>query len=279
MPGDDRLDEALIRERLARSTRDRLSGLRVFDSIDSTNRWLCEQRAPLPEMIDVAIADFQTAGRGRRGRHWQIPPGHGLCLSVGMSIRQPPSRIAAFTLAIGLAVSRALEGLGVSGVRLKWPNDLVLDDGKLGGILCEMVSATERVCHVVAGIGINVRLPPGFSPGVQPTWGRGAVSIADVCGPPPARNSLAAAIIGEIPTAVTSYESRGFSPFMEAWGSRDWLTGNEIVLSTEAEKVRGRAAGVDETGALLVESAGQTRSFVAGEVCRCETIDTENSER
>ncbi len=111
-------------------------------------------------MLRACIAEYQTAGRGRRGRRWSTPLGAGLCLSVGWQFADAPAELSALTLAVGVVVRRALARVAGVEIALKWPNDLVWDERKLGGILLELTAEGQGGCHVVAGIGINVALPP-----------------------------------------------------------------------------------------------------------------------
>ena len=121
----------------------RIEEFETFAEIESTNSYLLQQPAPSPGRVRVALTDNQTAGRGRHGRTWQSPPGSGLCLSMGYTFARQPSNLPALTLAIGLGVTEALSEVGVHGVLLKWPNDLMADDGKLGGILTETLPLAE----------------------------------------------------------------------------------------------------------------------------------------
>src|SRR6056297_95117 len=192
MTTPDPLNEEGIRDALPGGSGAWLEHLDVFDTIDSTNDWLAGQTPPAQGRLAAAVADYQSRGRGRRGRQWDIPPGHGLCLSVARAVAVPAGGISALTLACGTAAAEALESLGADGIRLKWPNDLVLIDGKLGGILSEIAGRAGAAMHVVVGIGINVSLPAGFAPPGDIGWGRGPAALAEVLDPLPARNRLAA---------------------------------------------------------------------------------------
>ena len=154
------LDAGAIRGALSEDVAARLFSFEVFSEIESTNSYLMQQEAPPPGHASVALTDNQTMGRGRHGRTWQSPPGSGLCVSVGFTFATQPANLPALTLAIGLGAIAALEGLGVSGVQLKWPNDLVAGDGKLGGILTETRSHSSGLISIVSGLGINVDLVP-----------------------------------------------------------------------------------------------------------------------
>jgi BirA family biotin operon repressor/biotin-[acetyl-CoA-carboxylase] ligase len=267
----DPLDEQGIRDALRRGTEAWLAHLDVFETIDSTNDWLAGQTPPAEGRLAAAVADYQSKGRGRRGRQWDIPPGHGLCLSVARALAVPAERVPALTLACGAAAAEALESCGAEDIRLKWPNDLVLLNGKLGGILSEVAGRADGATHVIVGIGINVSLPPGFAPPGDIGWGRGPAALAEVMNPLPARNRLAAALIDGFQAAFDAYEAGGLAPFAERWRRRDWLRSSELTLrdSDGDGEVRGVAAGIDDDGALLVDTSDGRRRIIAGDILRC----------
>jgi BirA family biotin operon repressor/biotin-[acetyl-CoA-carboxylase] ligase len=266
----DVLSEDGIRTALSHGHDDWLECLDVFATIDSTNDWLASQTPPAVGRIAVAVADYQSRGRGRRGRRWEIPPGHGLCLSVGRFLPVVPERIPALTLASGVAVAEGLERLGVDRVVLKWPNDLVLRDGKLGGILSEIVSHGVSGVHVVVGVGLNVTLPDGFEiPGGHPGWGRGPASIAEALAPPPLRDALAASLIESLQAAFDSFESDGLAGFVSRWRERDWLRGQQVTVGDGEGETAGVAAGIAGDGTLCVDTDAGRRHIVAGDILRC----------
>ena len=151
----------------------------VLDNVPSTNTWLLEQPAPAAGAAEVLLALHQTAGRGRRGRTWRAPRGSGLCLSVAWTFDAMPANAPALTLALGVAAARALESIGLGEAMLKWPNDIVWQDRKLGGILVESATTPAHAFRVVAGVGINLRLPESFSlADERSSWSRGIVDLA-----------------------------------------------------------------------------------------------------
>ncbi|WP_405238061.1 biotin--[acetyl-CoA-carboxylase] ligase [Lentisalinibacter orientalis] len=269
MTTPDPLNEEGIRDALPDGSGAWLEHLDVFDTIDSTNDWLAGQMPPAEGRLAAAVADYQSKGRGRRGRQWDIPPGHGLCLSVARAVTVPAEAVSALTLACGTAAAETLESFGAEDIRLKWPNDLVLIDGKLGGILSEIAGRAGAATHVVVGIGINVSLPAGFAPPGDIGWGRGPAALAEVLEPLPARNRLAAALIDALQTAFDAYEAGGFAPFAERWQRRDWMRGSEVTVRDADGEARGVAAGIDAGGALLVDTPDGQRRIIAGDILRC----------
>jgi BirA family transcriptional regulator, biotin operon repressor / biotin---[acetyl-CoA-carboxylase] ligase len=133
----------------------RLGVLEVLAETDSTNARVLAAERPVGELV-ACLAEYQSAGRGRRGRQWLSPPGAGICLSVGGRVPAAPSDYAALPTAVGVACAAALEALGVRGIGLKWPNDLLLDGGKLGGILIELRGESQGPATVAVGLGLNI---------------------------------------------------------------------------------------------------------------------------
>ena len=146
-----RLNPDVIRDSLDETVAGRLAVFEAFDEIASTNSYLMDREAPSPGQFHVALTDNQVAGRGRHGRVWQSPAGSGLALSLAYTFAAQPANLAAITLAIGVGAIEALDRVGIGGVQLKWPNDLVADDGKLGGILTETQAQPDNAIKVVTG--------------------------------------------------------------------------------------------------------------------------------
>lgn len=261
----DLLDAGAVRAALDLCVAARLAKLEVFSTIDSTNRYLLAAPPP-PGRLDVCLAELQTAGRGRRGRAWIAPPGSGVCLSVGWQFSGLPAEPAALTLAAGVAVRRALERVAGVRIALKWPNDLVFDERKLGGILVELGAEAHGGAHVVVGIGLNVSLPRELAPSLS-DWPRGAVDLTTALGrSPPPRAVLAGALVNELAALLVDYPSHGFAAYRTEWRSADFLRGRAVWLDEPGGARFGTAVGIDAGGALLVEAQGVRRRVVAGEV-------------
>lgn len=263
----DLLDAASLRAALPDAVATRVARLEVFTEIGSTNRYLLELPDPAPGRFDVCIAEFQSEGRGRRGRRWRTPLGGGLCLSVGWQFADTPRELAALTLAVGVIARRALTRACGLAVGLKWPNDLVFEDRKLGGILLELRAEAQGGCHVVAGIGLNIALPPGVLATLS-DWPCGAVDLATALGrKPPPRAALAAVLIEDLAALFAAYAGCGFGPYRAEWEEADYLRGRSVRLGGAGEGVSGTAVGTDADGALLIETAaGDRQRVVSGDV-------------
>jgi BirA family biotin operon repressor/biotin-[acetyl-CoA-carboxylase] ligase len=266
----DLLDAAALRAALRPESVAQLAKLEVFTELGSTNRHLL--RAPPPTgKLDVCVAEFQTAGRGRRGRSWTTPLGAGVCLSVGWHFAAMPAELPALTLAVGVVVRRVLERVAGLKIALKWPNDLVFDERKLGGILVELAVEAQGGSHVVAGIGLNVALPRELLRDLC-DWPRGAIDLATALArEPPPRLALVAALVDDLCMLFADYAATGFAAYRDEWRSGDYLRGRVVRLDdaagAAAGAVTGTALGIDTDGALLVETAaGVRRRIVAGDV-------------
>lgn len=234
----------------------------------STNTALLERGAPPPGRFDFLSAEYQTTGRGRLGRSWLAPPGGAICLSWSWCFEGMAQRLGALSLATGVAVLRALQATGITGVQLKWPNDLVTARGKLGGILIELRSEAAGPLHVVVGLGLNVSVGRAMREFIA-AGGNAAVDLAELTpgGQPPAREALVAAILEHNVRLLRDFPRDGFAGAMAEYQAADALVGRPVrVMGGGSGAVPGIARGVDADGALLVDCAGQLQRFVAGEV-------------
>ncbi len=261
-----KLDVAGIQKPLTELATSRLEKLEVFASIASTNTYLMSQPAPAIGSYRVAIADHQTSGRGRHYRRWISAPGAGLYMSFSYTFAAATSDLGGLTLAIGVGVIGSLEQLGVEGAALKWPNDIVALDGKLGGILTEVQSGAGEGATVVTGVGINVDMPEHIDFGVESDWSRQAVDLNSISDEPPSREQIAGTVMEHLYMTFARFEQYGLSGFMDDWRKRDWLLGREITVDMPDKQVTGIAAGVGDDGSLLVDTpAGQVK-VISGSV-------------
>jgi len=260
------LDAELVYRSIAEDTASRIDQFEVFAEIDSTNSCLMEATAPAAGKVRVAITDNQTAGRGRRGRRWQSPPGSGLCLSTAYTFASAPDELPALTLAIGIGVIEALETFDIRNVCLKWPNDLVLDNAKLGGILTELRQQGASDMTVVSGVGINLELQQALDIRQGSEWTTRAIDLRAAGRFLPSREALAARLIEKKTQVFRAFDADGFAAFEPRWDAVDWLSGREIEVDADGKKVRGIGAGIDTDGALLVDTPTSTERVISGSV-------------
>jgi len=262
----DLLDECQLRAALPQVVRDRLRTLTVADELVSTNETLLAAPPLAPGRMDACLAEFQSQGRGRRGRSWIAPYGAGLCLSLSWSFRDTPPQLSALSLAVGVGVLRALDSLGIAGVRLKWPNDLLYDLRKLGGVLIELRAEAGGPAYVVIGLGLNVALPPEARVAIGAA-GLPVASLDELCPAClPSRSLLAAAVIGQLERVLAEFELAGFAPFAAEWRAADALAARPARVESGDTRLEGLACGIDLDGALLLEVDGTLRRIVAGDV-------------
>lgn len=258
------MDAAAIRRALPQWPSERLRRLEVHEELDSTsNRLLGVSDLPAGR-FDACLAEFQTAGRGRRGRQWLAPRGSGLCLSVNWSFREPPAALAALSLAAGVAVLRALARAGGPRCALKWPNDVMHERCKVGGVLVDLRGESGGPAYVVIGVGVNVRLTPATlaslaAAGVEAT-------DLEALGVRVDRNALAAALVAELALMLEEFGQRGMAAFAEEWRAADALAGRRVRVQQGSQSFEGLARGVDADGALRVETAAGERRVLSGEV-------------
>lgn len=267
------LDPKSIRQPISGVPGARLDILEVFSEIESTNSYLLNQPVPPSGRFRVAVADHQTAGRGRLDRIWYSPPSSGLCLSMAYTFPRVPDKLPGLTLALGIGMVEALQRLGIGGVELKWPNDIMALGRKLGGILTEARSADGAGVTVVAGIGLNVELPASMQLVDDAGFRHGIVDLKGCADSPPAREELAVAVIESLFDCILRFESDGFAPFYEEWRKHDWLYGKSVVVDKPDARISGVADGVDIDGALIVRVDGKRRRAITGTVTVTDNPD------
>ncbi|SUD38359.1 biotin--protein ligase [Ectopseudomonas mendocina] len=234
----------------------------VEPSVDSTNaeifrRLEAGERAPF-----VLLAERQTAGRGRRGRVWASPFAENLYCSVVLRVDGGMSQVEALSLTVGLAVAKTLQSLGLNGVQLKWPNDVLVDGRKISGILLELAGDPADVCHVVIGIGINVNMANDAPGAIDQPW----ASVRQCMGRMLDRNDLAAELLLQLRDCLSMHWQHGFAGLREEWEALHAWRGRSVVLTAGNNATLGVVLGVDERGAVRLSVDGVDRSFSGGEL-------------
>lgn len=210
----------------------------------------------------LLIADEQTAGRGRRGRSWLSSPSAGLTFSLLWRFSGGVARLAGLSLAVGLAVARALERTGATDVGLKWPNDILLDGGKLAGILVELESAPAGMLAVI-GIGLNLQMPPtGEEEFIHPP-----AALSQALSPLPDRHRLLAELLIELAAVLDRFDAGGFAVLRADWQQRHaWQHRPVRLLDGERTDRQGICLGADEDGALLLQTATGIERCLSGDL-------------
>jgi BirA family transcriptional regulator, biotin operon repressor / biotin---[acetyl-CoA-carboxylase] ligase len=259
------LDAVKIRERLARDVRDHVTGVEAIWSTTSTNAVLLERANPPGGTAQVLVAEYQTAGRGRRGRAWLAPPGGALCLSLSWTFREVPQDLGALGLVIGVCALRSLRECDIAGTALKWPNDLLLGERKLGGVLIELRAESAGTACAVIGVGLNVALGAELLKRIEES-GTVATDLASASATLPSRNAVAAALVNACVRGLLEFERQGLKPFIEEWRTADALRGRPVTVTGADGIARGLARGIDLRGALMVETPSGVQRFISGDV-------------
>ncbi|HET7204609.1 MAG TPA: biotin--[acetyl-CoA-carboxylase] ligase [Steroidobacteraceae bacterium] len=240
----------------------------VHFELGSTNEYLHAAAAPPPGAARLVFAELQTAGRGRRGRAWVAPFGTGLTFSIGWTFAEMPADLSALSLALGTCVVRALRELGAPAVQLKWPNDIVQAHRKLGGLLLQMRSEAGGPAYVVAGLGLNLRMPQRARTSIESSHVTPVTDLAEACGgTAPARIEVAARTAGRMLEGLERFARHGYAPFAPEWSACDSLRDAPVTVLRHDGSVEGIARGADAEGALLLETApGRVERVHAGDV-------------
>lgn len=211
----------------------------------------------------VLAVELQTAGRGRRGRAWHSSLGTALTFSLLWRFACGLNALSGLSLAVGVALVRAVERLGAQGVLLKWPNDILTAQGKLGGVLIEAQGDMLGPCAVVIGIGLNCTLPEELLRRIdQP-----ACALDEVCSVLPSRSQLLAIVLQELADVLRQFEQGGFVPLRKEWERYHIHQNSPIRLRmADGRAVKGIARGVSDNGELRVETTRGVRNLNSGEI-------------
>lgn len=232
----------------------------VLPVVDSTNQYLLDRLAELTSG-DACIAEYQQAGRGRRGRQWVSPFGANLYLSMFWRLEQGPAAAMGLSLVIGIVMAEVLQRLGADKVRVKWPNDLYLNDRKLAGILVELTGKTGDAAQLVLGAGINMAMRDSNASQIDQRW----INLQEA-GITIDRNELAAKLLNELRSSLRQFEIDGLVPFISRWRQLDNFIDRPVKLLIGEQQIFGIARGIDQQGALLLEQEGVIKPFIGGEI-------------
>jgi BirA family biotin operon repressor/biotin-[acetyl-CoA-carboxylase] ligase len=237
--------------------------LYVYREVDSTNLCLLEKNIDAQQLSGaVCVAETQSAGRGRRDRSWVATPYHNVMLSASWCFEFPAARLAGLSLAAAVSTIRALQDYGVGNVGLKWPNDIVWQEKKLGGVLVETRGAGQQSTLAVVGLGINVHLAEDDAALIDQPW----VDLAAIVGVVD-RNRLVAFIITRLHEMFREFATMGFAPFQSAWERLDAFSNRWVCLRQGEHTIEGQIVGVDNNGGLrMIDSLGIVKTFYTGDI-------------
>jgi len=256
------LDSEKISSYLDPKTKQDLQKLEVHFELPSTNAHLLESVNVSEASGVICLAEQQTSGRGRRGRAWVSPFGGNIYLSLLWRFAGGATQLAGLSLAMAIAVTRALRESGLDTVEVKWPNDILVSKRKLAGILLELSGEASGPCSVVIGVGLNVRASSAEMETIDQPW----VDLESELGRRVGRNEMAGRLINHLLAAIKVFEKDGLTSFLEEWEGCDSYAGQEVTLLLPEGNIRGVVRGVDNSGALLLAQAGEMRRFYSGEI-------------
>lgn len=248
------LDKEILQNSLA-------NRVELIPIIDSTNQYLLD-RVDRLESGSVCLAEYQAKGRGRRGREWVSPFGSNLYLSMFWRLDAGMAAAMGLSLVVGVAIVESLEEMGLTGVKLKWPNDLYYQDKKLAGILVEMSGQAGAAANLVIGMGLNLMMSEATE-GITQPW----VSLDEVADNQQIdRNQLTISMISTLHKALDDYELYGMAGFVERWNRLDNFINRPVKLLMGPREISGTARGINEQGAVLLETENGLETFIGGEI-------------
>lgn len=241
--------------------------LEVLEETDSTSSHLLQGADDRGGR--VCLAEVQRQGRGRRGRRWVATPWHNILLSMAWRFDQGPATLAGLSLAAGVAALHALQDYGVSGVGLKWPNDLLWGGRKLAGLLVDIRGEAAGPCSAIVGLGLNVYLDPRDADAIDQPW----VDLHSVLKLTIDRNRLAALLIHHFREMFRRFETEGLAAFRSEWEAHHCYAQQRVCLLQGDTRIEGSVQGIDDSGALLIrETSGVLRRFHSGEISLRATV-------
>lgn len=255
------LDAAAIIDALPAYARACAAWVEIAWSLDSSNSELLRRETPTHGAA-VLLAERQTGGRGRRGRSWSSPLAAHLYLSVARQFSGGLARLGGLSLVAGVAIAEALREAGYPQVGLKWPNDLMVGEQKLGGLLVEGGGEYAGPVRAVIGLGLNVRMPEAAAQEIDQPW----IDLQSLAAAAPSRNRVAALLLAKLLPALDEFDVQGLGPFRARYAQLDVLAGRDVIVTSGEQRFAGVAQGIAEDGALQVRVDGRERNFHAGEV-------------
>jgi BirA family biotin operon repressor/biotin-[acetyl-CoA-carboxylase] ligase len=239
----------------------RLDCLELLLDVDSTNTYLFERASDHMGKRYAVFAEKQSSGRGRRGRQWISPFGRNIYLSLLVSFSGGMSALEGLSLAVGIAVEKAMGRLGIDGVGLKWPNDIYADGRKLAGILLEVTGEYNSHCQVVIGVGLNLSMSEGEAQEIDQPW----VDLSSLRSGL-SRNQVAGTLLDELLSMVDTFQKEGFAPWQQYWSERDIYHNKDVVISSPIRDVEGVVKGVNRKGELMLRTDRGMEIITAGEL-------------
>lgn len=262
--GLELLDPIKIQQSLNEDAKQKISALEIFSTVNSTNQYLLDRARNGAKSGSACLAEYQTAGKARHGRHWHSPYAASLYFSLLWNFAKDPAEISGLSSAVGVAVARGLKNYGVhQNIGLKWPNDVFWAQRKLAGILIETIAESHDRTQVVIGIGLNTNMPRGINIPIDQPW----IDIQEITRTRPARNQLIGLLLNELIAVLSEFETKGFAPFLSEWQTLDVTMNKEVNILSLEQTIKGIVTGITEKGELLItDTENKIRKYLSGEV-------------
>lgn len=243
--GLDLLNKTTIYHHLSDITRKNIHCFEILEKVSSTNQYLLKELNSNNAKTSIVLTEYQSAGRGRRGRSWHSPYGKNIYLSLLWHFEKDPGELFGLSLVTAMAVIFTLEKYGLTNLQLKWPNDVLWNGRKLSGILIEMMARPHIETSVILGIGINVDMPKNSQIN---DW----VDISEIISTKPDRNKITALLINEIVDILELFQKNGFSYFLPDWQRYDMLNNQTVTIYTNNNQFTARVLGISNKGELII---------------------------
>lgn len=252
-----------IKQQLTPTQKSRLDKIEILEKIESTNDYLKNHLSGASPLVQVCLAEYQTHGRGRHGRQWVASAYRDLILSLAWSFESGLASISGLSLAAAVAVVQALERHGVLGCGIKWPNDILWQGKKVGGLLVDVHGEISGPCQAVIGLGLNIGLQDQQGANIDQPW----VALNSIAPSPVERNELAGQIISSILNMLERFEASGLTLFRDEWERLHVFSGRRVEIRGSSYNGFGTVQGIDASGALLIKGEqGDIRRCLSGEV-------------
>jgi len=258
------LEQQKIFSQLTHEVRTSIESLIIEPVLNSTNTTLRDLPISAQNTkANVCLAEYQTQGRGRRGRDWYAQFGQNICLSIRWHFATSWSHFEGLSLVVGILVSDVLKSLGMDGVGIKWPNDIYFARRKLAGILIEMSAEADGPGYVIIGIGLNFNMPSVDVSAIDQPW----IDVVSILPEQNiSRNTLVASLINTIIDVLRTGQPVRFSDYLEPWNRYDLAKNKSVTVKLGDRTLVGKALRVDETGALVVRVGQRIERFLSGDI-------------
>ncbi len=240
-----------------------MHAFKCLQQVDSTNNTAFELEQPPSGSFSVVLAENQTAGKGRRGRTWISPYAANIYASVVWSMRRPMHELSGLSPYLAICVVEALHAMGLSGLSLKWPNDIYCNHKKLAGLLIECSGELSGSCKVIAGLGVNVAMKNYRNIEIDQQW---TDIKSNMPGWELSRSQLAAQLIATVVAGLQAFEKKSVSDMVQRWAHWDLMCDSEVNIISESGVQHGIVRGIDAAGCLLLETKQGIEHIAIGEV-------------